>query len=187
MSAAVNSSAVLLMCALKHPDILSTMYRTSFARLLLALVLSAGFLPSLAFAQADLQATIRAALAGDPRTAGMTQVQIDSMVAALTQEAQQQGMTPQDVTWRPVVDSPTAQELDACGSMPAFFCLLNTSFGLAGPDYVIPFLLGLTSLILIFIIAMLLERHHHAHMLAMRQSAPQGQPQTQENTPPVVQ
>jgi hypothetical protein len=150
------------------------MIRTFLPKLVVAGLLLAGLVPSLAFAQTDLQATIRAALAEDPRTQAMTQEQRDSMVAALTSEAQQQGMVSQDVTWRPVSDSVPAAASDAarCGTMPAFFCLINTSFGLSGPDYVIPFLLGLLSLILIFIIAMLLERHH-LHVKAMRAAAEQ--------------
>lgn len=156
------------------------MYRTANARFCLVILLTLGLLPSLAFAQTDMQATIRAALAGDSRTAGMSQAQIDSMVVALSQEAQQQGMTPQDVTWRPVVNSPVSAVPNECGAMPAFFCLLNMSFGLSGPNYIIPFLLGLTSLLLIFMIAMILERHHHAHSLVM-----QHMPRKPEEQPPM--
>lgn len=145
----------------------------SFALRSLAIAaLIACALPFIAHAQeTDLSATIRAALAGDPRTSGMSQMQIDAMVSVLSAQAQKQGMTPGDITWRPLVNTQAPVSSDACGSMPSLICALNMAFGFDGSDNRIPWGLGLSSLLLMFIIAALLERHH-LHVLALRNTAP---------------
>lgn len=117
--------------------------------------------PVLAQAQgSDLQSTIRAAIAADPRTQGMSQVQIDAMVDALAQRAQNQGLTPGDITWRPVSNTPAAQRVVIyCGAFPTIFCTLSYSLGFIGTDYMIPLWLLLASFLMIVII-MLLRREH---------------------------
>jgi hypothetical protein len=114
-------------------------------------------LPLFARAQTDLQSTIRAAIVSDPRSAQMSSAQVDAMVAALSQSAQKQGMTPADIMWRP--QTPETRPLaDTCGPYPAFLCLLNTSFGLSGPDDMIPLWLAICSLLFLLVNALL--RHH---------------------------
>jgi hypothetical protein len=120
--------------------------------------------------ESDMSATIRAALAGDPRTDGMTEAQISAMVSVLSQQAEKQGIAPSDIAWRPVSNTP-ASDAATCGSMPPFLCSINMAFGFAGSDHRIPWGLGISSLLLMFIIAALLERHH-LHMRALRNTPP---------------
>ena len=62
-------------------------------------------LPLLSYAQAsnsaELNATIKAAILKDPRTAGLSAAQIQSMIQALSAKAQSQGVTAQDIAYRP--------------------------------------------------------------------------------------
>lgn len=115
-------------------------------------------LPLLAHAQsADLNATIRAALYGDPRTATMSQAQIDAMVSALSQRAQQKGLTPSDITWRPLPTSGTTAA-NSCAGFPVYLCTINDAFGFEGPDYFIP--IWLAACALLFLIINALQAHH---------------------------
>ena len=68
-----------------------------FILVLLALLI----VPVVLHAQAsdDLRATIRAQLLSDPRTAGLSEEKLDSMVNLLAEEAQKQGVTASDITW----------------------------------------------------------------------------------------
>jgi hypothetical protein len=136
----------------------------TFRVLFLAMVL---MLPLFVHAQqTDLQSTIRAAITSDPRAAGMSPAQIDAMVGALSQKAQQQGVTPQGITWRPYTPGSTVVEY--CAPFPAFFCTLNASFGFYGPDFLIPIWLAVSSLMLILIVA--LYRHHRQKIAPVMQS-----------------
>jgi len=126
-------------------------------------------LPQTTRAQANadsLRATIKAALLSDPRTSGLSPAQIDAMVGILAQEAQRQGMTAGDITWRP---SPTptfganagdSTGATACGSN-SFLCRFNEAFGFAGNDPTIPFVLGASSMGLVWILAEMLHRRRH--------------------------
>ncbi len=119
--------------------------------------------PGAAFAQetpaTDLQSTIRMEILSDPRSAGMTQAQIDAMVTALTVQAQKKGITAHDITWRPQATTGYSG-LGKCGSLPGALCAINESFGLSGADTTIPIWLGITSALLALIIGALLEMHH---------------------------
>jgi len=139
--------------------------------LVIALALLAVFLPYAVSAQteSELNIAIRAALMSDPRTAELSESQIDSMVVILAGEAERQGLTAQDITWRPAV-VPMAQTVDGaapigCGAMPQFFCNLNHAFGFDGSDLAIPIGLGITSGLLILILGVMIERHY-AHLRA---------------------
>ena len=115
-------------------------------------------LPVFAHAQTtDLNATIRAALYGDPRTAEMSQAQIDAMVSALSQRAQQKGLTPSDITWRPLPTSGTTAA-NSCAGFPVYLCTINDAFGFEGPDYFIP--IWLAACALLFLIINALQAHH---------------------------
>ena len=107
----------------------------------------------------DLRATIEAALLSDPRSSGMSQAQFEGMVDALTQQAQRQGVTAQDVGWRPQAQPGAAES--ACGGPPSFLCDLSTAFGFVGADPLISVALGITSALLLFVIGMLLHRLGH--------------------------
>ena len=104
-----------------------------------------------------LNATIRAALYGDPRTATMSQAQIDAMVSALSQRAQQKGLTPSDITWRPLPTSGTTAA-NSCAGFPVYLCTINDAFGFEGPDYFIP--IWLAACALLFLIINALQAHH---------------------------
>lgn len=114
---------------------------------------------------ADLEVTIRAALLTDPRTAQMSEEEIDEMVAALAEGAQEQGITPHDITWRPQPPITTEGE-DAPCMMPAFFCTLGAAFGLDGSDVTMPIVLGIVSGILLFVIGALLHHRYGHHPVA---------------------
>ena len=122
--------------------------------------------PLLASAQTDLSQSIRAALASDPRTNAMTEAQIDAMVAALSQGAAQQGMTAQDISWKPVpTQGGAALASDAsCGGFPAYLCAMSAAFGFTGPDYIFAIWLGVAALLLVFNIGALLEYRHFRHL-----------------------
>ncbi|MBI2612255.1 hypothetical protein HYW59_00350 [Candidatus Kaiserbacteria bacterium] len=136
------------------------------AAFLVALILLMGFV-TLAFAQdsTDLQATIRAAILSDPRSSGMTEEEIDAMVAALASEAEMQGVTSQDIMWRPQ-DPASFDEVgsgsgETCG-YSAFLCALNDAFGFSGSPLIIPLLLGVCSALLLFVLGSILL-HTHGH------------------------
>ena len=143
--------------------------RTLISALAVMFLTVAVFLPYAAGAQteSELNVAIRAALTSDPRTAELSGSQIDAMVVILAGEATRQGMTAQDITWRPAV-APVAQTVDGaepigCGAMPQFFCNLNHAVGFDGSDLAIPIGLGITSGLLILILGIMIERHY-AHL-----------------------
>ena len=59
------------------------------------------FVHAQATSQSALDATIRAAIMQDPRSASLTAAQINAMVAALSAKAQTQGLTAQDIAYHP--------------------------------------------------------------------------------------
>ncbi len=127
-------------------------------------------MPLLARAQTqpnNLRSTIRAEILSDPRSAGLSETQIDTMVNILAQQAQEQGVTANDITWRPQqLSSPDAAPVSApdyCGTTPGFLCAFDLAFGFAGNDPTIPFFLGMASMGLIWIVA---EKLHAYRMHA---------------------
>jgi len=128
----------------------------------------AAILPALAHAQtppSDLRATIRAELLSDPRSAALSQTQLNAMVELLAQQAQAQGITASDITWRPQTFSQNAAASAPPESCTGnFTCVMDEAFGFIGPDLVIPFSLGLGAMGLIWIIAEMLHRRHHPHL-----------------------
>lgn len=127
---------------------------------------------------AGLEATIRAAILTDPRTAGMSESDIDALVLALVQGAEAQGVSANDIEWQP--QGPVLVEEVAegsCGIMPVFFCMLSGAFGLDGSDVTIPILLGICAGILIFVIgAMLHHRYGHHPVIGKLAAAPPSNP-----------
>jgi len=113
-----------------------------------------------------LQSTIRAELLSDPRTSALSSAQLDAMVSLLTQQAQAQGITASDITWRPQSFSsgaaPAAQE--SCAGN--FTCVFDEAFGFVGSDTVIPFSLGAASMGLIWILAEMIHRRKYPHLFA---------------------
>ena len=113
-------------------------------------------------AQDELRATIKAEILSDPRTTGLSQTQIDAIVDALTAEAQKEGLTAHDITWRPAQSAAAAQttQTDTCGNVPAPLCALNQAFGFSGSDPTMSVWLGIAAALLILIIGIMLEMRH---------------------------
>lgn len=137
--------------------------------LLTCIAVSALFLmPLAASAQtSDLKATIRAELLKDPRTTSLTVAQLEAMVELLSGEAQEQGMTPSDIAWRPA--SFSQQVTDVCGATPQVLCIFGVALGFIGSDPTIPYILGAASMALVWILAEMIHRRRYP---APSQSAP---------------
>lgn len=120
----------------------------------------------LAQTDAELEATIRSAILSDPRTADMTEAEIDAIVAALAEEAGAQGVTSYDILWQPQEETLATVEPVATCNLPEFFCTLNAALGLDGSDIAIPIGLGVTAALLLFVIGSILHHRHGRHPLA---------------------
>lgn len=114
--------------------------------------------------EADLSATIRAAVLSDPRSADMSEAEIDALVAALVQEAQGQDINSEDILWRPQEESTFASQ-DSVATCN-FLCMLNQAFGLDGSDVAIPIGLGVTAAMLLFVIGSILHHRFGHHPVA---------------------
>ncbi len=135
---------------------------------LLVVLVAALLLPGSAYGQessADLRATIRAELLSDPRTSSLSEIQIETLVDLLAQEAEKQGITSQDIQWRPqnneqFVETGSAAS-EGVGCAGGFLCIMTEAFGFIGYDVTIPFFLGMSSMGLIWILAEMIHRHRH--------------------------
>ena len=81
-------------------------HNSQMNRLIVGITVAASLMmPLIIHAQATsptaLDATIRAAIMQDPRSANLSSVQISAMVAALSAKAQAQGLTAQNIAYRP--------------------------------------------------------------------------------------
>jgi hypothetical protein len=142
-------------------DVRATMQRT-----LIALSLAASLvIPVLAHAQAapdsQLRSTIYAQIMADPRSQTMTQTQIYSMVNALTLQAEQQGLTPSQITYRPQAPGTGAQAygstLTPCSDVS---CSISRAFGLDGSIPLIPIALFVLAALFILIFGIMREMGH---------------------------
>ena len=121
--------------------------------------------PALSFAQeSDLAATIRAALLSDSETANLSQAELDAMVAALAAEAEAEGVTSEDIAWRPMEVTPAPEYVDTCGNLPGFLCALNESLGFAGGNALIPLWLFISSLALLLLLKAMAGISRKTHM-----------------------
>jgi len=139
--------------------------------ILLALLVSVPFFVSAQNASSDLRATIRAELLSDPRTSGLSEAQIDALVGLLAEEAEKQGITSQDIQWRPesterfvATESAAPQEAAECGG--GFLCTMSEAFGFVGADTTIPFTLGAASMALVWLLAEMIHRRRHPYVSA---------------------
>lgn len=115
----------------------------------------------------DLSGVIRAAILSDPRTAEMSEAEIDAMVTTLVAEAQAQGVTASDILWRPQEEAAgTGAQAGSCGAL----CKLTNAFGFDGSDVTIPFSLGVVAALLLFVIGMLLHRLGHHPVVGVLKS-----------------
>lgn len=109
----------------------------------------------------DVSAVIRSSLLQDPRTANLSQPELDAMVAILVAESEQKGLTAEQIQWRPGSDvSNSASELyvedDTCASWPPL-CTFNAAFGFDDPNSLVPAIFGVTSIGMVWILAEVLH------------------------------
>ncbi|MEK7156602.1 MAG: hypothetical protein AAB790_02225 [Patescibacteria group bacterium] len=149
------------------------MSRTASLRILLIVFVLLAMLPFWAHAQntqSDLRATIRAELLSDPRTSSLSEAQIDALVGLLADEAEKQGITSEDIQWRPqsserfVATESAAPQAPACAG--GFLCTMTEAFGFVGADTTIPFTLGAASMGLVWILAEMIHRRRHPYVPA---------------------
>lgn len=132
-------------------------------------------LPLLSRAQSappsELRAAIKAQLMSDPRTSSLSAAQIDAMVGILAQEAQSRGMSANDVAWHPNQNAVPMNTFapDFCGAIPEFLCVFGKAFGLLGPDAIIAYILGASSMGLIWVLAEMLHRHRYPAPVVAKQ------------------
>lgn len=125
------------------------------------------FFGGVAYAQdssATLRATIRSQLLSDPRTASLSEAQLSAMVDLLTSQAEERGMTSEDLQWHPERGpQPAAQSavIDYCAGSPRFLCLFSMAWGFVGPDTLIAYILGISSMGLVWILAEMIHRRRH--------------------------
>lgn len=155
-------------------DILTLMI-SSFPLRVLFITLVIAALPLFVHAQnsqSELQATIRGAILSDPRTASLSQAQIDSIVSVLSQEAEKQGITVKDIQWRPQSAGQLAQGGSGVAADSAcsggFLCTMSEAFGFVGADTTIPFTLGAASMGLVWILAEMIHRRRHPAVAPLR-------------------
>ena len=139
--------------------------------ILLPLLVSVPFFVSAQNASSDLRATIRAELLSDPRTSSLSEAQIDALVGLLADEAEKQGITSQDIQWRPesterfvATESAAPQDAAECGG--GFLCTMSEAFGFVGADTTIPFTLGAASMALVWLLAEMMHRRRHPYVSA---------------------
>lgn len=139
---------------------------TLFVALALALALVPLAASAQTAAQDSLRATIRAAISADPRSQGMTQAQLDSLVNALSYKADRVGLTAEKITWRPYTSESIAaappQAVPSCWGFPDTFCALNSAIGFGTGDPWAP-LVFFAAAAAFFVIVALMRRHGHPH------------------------
>lgn len=163
----------------------SAMSRYNTALIVTALMMVLGGSPVAAQTQTqtqdELHATIMAAVLSDPRTANLPPAQLQALVNALAAKAKTQGVTSQDIAWRPQVPTtiaPAQAQSTASTSTnsvcdPAFLslCDMSAAFGFLGNDYSIPVVLFITAGLL-YIIVRRLHLHHHEEAQVQTQMEP---------------
>jgi len=109
--------------------------------------------------QDQLRATIAAEIASDPRSQTMTQAQTYALVNALTIQAENQGLTSSQLTYRPGVAAPQsgATTFESCTDIS---CALGHAFGLDGSIPIIPIALFVIAALFILIYGIMREMGH---------------------------
>lgn len=108
--------------------------------------------------QDQLRATIKAEITADPRSKTMTQAQIDGLVDALTTQAQKQGLTVEQLTYRPGETAiPSSAAFTNCTDIS---CSLGQAFGLDGSVPIIPIALLVVAGLFILIYGIMREMGH---------------------------
>ncbi len=129
-----------------------------------AVIVLMSAMPLIAHAEdgSDIRAAIRSSLLTDPRTSGLSQASLDSIVDMLAQESQKRGLTVEDILWKPAdAGSPVQNGAGAHGrgcEPGSFFCQFNAAFGFDDSGSIIPFILGSTSMGMVWILAEVLHK-----------------------------
>lgn len=129
-------------------------------RLLAILVLLTLSLPLSASAQSDLRESIDLAVRSDVHSASLSESEINILVDALMVEAVKQDLTAEDLSWRPVPPEVLQDGYAQCGLL----CGIARAFGLDGSDYLLPIWLGVSALMLMFLIGAIIEYRHFRHL-----------------------
>jgi hypothetical protein len=109
-------------------------------------------------AEDQLRATIKTEIMADPRSQTMTPAQINSLVDALTIQAQEQGLTSSQLTYRPGTQNPTGSStLTPCSDIS---CSIGRAFGLDGSLPLIPIALFVVAALFILIYGIMREMGH---------------------------
>ncbi|HUO50671.1 MAG TPA: hypothetical protein VMU25_03885 [Candidatus Paceibacterota bacterium] len=115
-------------------------------------------------AQDQLRATIKAEIMADPRSQSLSQAQIQSMVDTLASQAQKQGVTASQLTYRPAApttpSTENTQQQPTAQSCSDFMCAFSHAFGLDGSAPLIVGGLFITAILFIFLFSKLREMGH---------------------------
>jgi hypothetical protein len=124
-------------------------------------------IPLALHAQSDssaLRETIRQAISSDPRAAGLSETEISLLTEALLQQAQDQGVTAQDLLYRP---GTTFGVSDTRGAdMPGLLSTMTEALGFGDGDNTIPVVLWGSGMVLLFILGTMIEIRHIKHKRA---------------------
>jgi hypothetical protein len=107
--------------------------------------------------QDQLRATIKAEITADPRSQTMTQAQINALVDSLTTQAEKQGLTATQLTYKPGMPETSGTTLTSCSDIS---CSLAYAFGLDGSIPIIPIALFVIAALFILIYGIMREMGH---------------------------
>ena len=131
---------------------------------LLAAALAILFGMQLTYAQttseAQLHSVISAEIQADPRSQTMSQAQISALVDSLTAQAEAQGITAAQLTYRPSVFNPQTAAPTTFIECSSFSCALGNAFGLDGSIPIIPIVLFVAAALFILIFSIMREMGH---------------------------
>lgn len=148
-------------------------FRPYLLLLATALLLASPVAAKAQSSQDEIHATIMAALLTDPRTATIPPAQLMALVNALSDQAQAQGITAQEIKWRPAVGETfvpaSAMNEETCGGPFSALCPFSEAFGFAGRDPSTPAVLFVTAGLLLLIIRRVIK--HHRMMLDKQKAA----------------
>ncbi|HTR18623.1 MAG TPA: hypothetical protein VMH91_01420 [Candidatus Paceibacterota bacterium] len=121
---------------------------------------SAAFAYAQTTTDAQLRATIQAEVTADPRSQTMSQAQIQALVDSLTAQAQAQGLTASQLTYRAPTQTPETSLPAPSSQCTTFSCSLARAFGLDGSVPIIPIALFVAAALFILLFSIMRELGH---------------------------
>jgi hypothetical protein len=109
----------------------------------------------------QLRATIQTEVMADPRSQTISQAQLSALVDSLTAQAEAQGLTSSDLTYRPSASA--GSEIQAPTSFSqcsTFSCTVSRAFGLDGSIPIIPIAFFVAAALFILIYGIMREMGH---------------------------